>query len=115
MTGDDHAREGRPDAEAGPSAASPARPMDRQANEVSAVTRPQALPRSRPIETGGLLHQDPPVFELGAPGRSGASLPALDVPARDPFAALPPHLVRQAPPGLPEISEVEATRHYTRL
>ncbi|HJZ85361.1 MAG TPA: aminomethyl-transferring glycine dehydrogenase subunit GcvPB [Polyangia bacterium] len=70
---------------------------------------------SRPIETSGPLHHDPPIFELGAPGRSGASLPALDVPARDPRLALPAHLVRAQDPGLPEVSEVEATRHYTRL
>jgi glycine dehydrogenase subunit 2 len=97
MTGEDRDRAARPD------------------GATDADIGPSRPGRARPIETGGLLHQDPPVFELGAPGRSGASLPALDVPARDPFAALPPHLVRSAPPGLPEISEVEATRHYTRL
>jgi glycine dehydrogenase subunit 2 len=70
---------------------------------------------SAPRLVSGLLHQDPPIFELGAPGRTGASLPALDVPARDPEKALPAHLVRKGDPKLPEVSEVEATRHYTRL
>src|SRR5262249_53330357 len=68
-----------------------------------------------PKLTSGPLHQDPPIFELGAPGRSGASLPPLDVPARDPRAALAPHLLRSADPGLPEVSEGAAARHYTRL
>jgi glycine dehydrogenase subunit 2 len=69
----------------------------------------------KPIETSGPLHHDPPIFELGAPGRSGASLPPLDVPACEPTETSPPHLVRASDPGLPEVSEVEATRHYTRL
>ena len=30
--------------------------------------------------TPGLLHYEPSLFEIGAPGRSGASLPELDVP-----------------------------------
>jgi glycine dehydrogenase subunit 2 len=70
---------------------------------------------NRPIDTSSPLHHDPPIFELGAPGRSGASLPACDVPAKRPADALPAHLVRARDPGLPEVSEVEATRHYTRL
>jgi glycine dehydrogenase subunit 2 len=60
------------------------------------------------------LHPSPPIFEQGAPGRSGASLPRMDVPDRDPAAELGA-LGRKAAPGLPEVSEVEVTRHYTRL
>ena len=67
-----------------------------------------------PIETRHLLHHNPPIFEQGAPGRSGASLPKLDVPAVDP-AAVFGDLCRTQDPGLPEVSEVEVTRHYTRL
>ena len=37
-----------------------------------------------PIATRQLLHTSRPIFEQGAPGRSGASLPPLDVPAVDP-------------------------------
>src|SRR5687767_12472216 len=69
----------------------------------------------RPLEISAPLHHDPPIFEMGAPGRSGASLPTLDVPDRDIAKALPAHLVRSQDPGLPEVSEVEVTRHYTRL
>ena len=72
------------------------------------------LPDARPIETRHLLHPSPPIFEQGAPGRGGSSLPPLDVPAVDP-AALYGALARTTPAGLPEVSEVEVTRHYTRL
>ena len=68
-----------------------------------------------PLDTSGPLHHDPPIFEKGAPGRSGASLPPCDVPEREVRQALPAHLCRSRDPGLPEVSEVEATRHYTRL
>src|SRR5207253_6022109 len=74
-----------------------------------AVTRP-----AKPIETRQLLHPEPPIFEQGSPGRSGASLPPLDVPAVDPKAHFGA-LARSEAPGLPEVSEVEVTRHFTRL
>jgi glycine dehydrogenase subunit 2 len=62
----------------------------------------------------GIQFREPPIFERGAPGRSGASLPPLDVPAVDPvekFGAL----ARKTPAGLPEVSEPEAFRHFLRL
>jgi glycine dehydrogenase subunit 2 len=68
----------------------------------------------KPIETRHLLHHEPPIFELGAPGRTGASLPSCDVPERDPTVEYG-ELGRAEAPGLPEVSEVEVTRHYTRL
>src|ERR1700760_1832645 len=68
-----------------------------------------------PIATRQLLHTSRPIFEQGAPGRSGASLPPLDVPAVD-AKALFGNLARtDSGPSLPEVSEVEVTRHYTRL
>ncbi len=69
---------------------------------------------AKPIETRQLIHQEAPIFEQGSPGRTGASLPPLDVPAVDPkthFGAL----ARQKDPELAEVSEVEVTRHFTRL
>jgi glycine dehydrogenase subunit 2 len=69
---------------------------------------------TRPIETRQLLHPDPPIFDQGAAGRSGASLPALDVPPAN-ERALFGTLAREDAPGLPEVSEVEVTRHFTRL
>jgi glycine dehydrogenase subunit 2 len=68
----------------------------------------------KPVETRHLLHEEKLIFEQGAPGRFGASLPALDVPAVDEkvlFGAL----ARVEAPRLPEVSEVEVTRHFTRL
>ncbi len=62
----------------------------------------------------GLSFLEPPIFERGAPGRCGASLPELDVPAVDPADALGA-LARKVPAGLPEVSEPEAFRHFVRL
>jgi glycine dehydrogenase subunit 2 len=53
---------------------------------------------------------EPLIFELSRPGRCAVSLPELDVPA----AELPAGLVRTDLP-LPEVSELDLVRHYTRL
>ena len=55
------------------------------------------------------------IFELSAPGRFAYSLPALDVPSADPAGLIPPQYVRATPPELPEVSEVDVIRHYSRL
>jgi glycine cleavage system P protein (glycine dehydrogenase) subunit 2 len=55
------------------------------------------------------------VFELSAPGRVGYSLPDADVPEADPVRLLPPAHLRARPAALPEVSEVDVIRHYTRL
>ncbi|HZJ71266.1 MAG TPA: aminomethyl-transferring glycine dehydrogenase subunit GcvPB, partial [Planctomycetota bacterium] len=55
------------------------------------------------------------IFELSAPGRFAHSLPACDVPEGDPARLLPAEYVRPAPPELPEVSEVDVIRHYSRL
>jgi glycine dehydrogenase subunit 2 len=70
---------------------------------------------SGPTEASrGIQFREPPIFERGAPGRYGASLPALDVPAVEPAAAFG-ELARKVPAGLPEVSEPEAVRHFVRL
>jgi len=52
------------------------------------------------------------IFEQSRPGRScSAQAPAV---AKG-IAALPAHLLRAEPPLLPEVSELDAVRHYTRL
>lgn len=51
------------------------------------------------------------VFELGASGRRMNYLPMCDVPQ----TALPTDKLRKAAPKLPELTELELTRHYTRL
>lgn len=50
------------------------------------------------------------IFEISKPGRCAASLPDLDVPRAD----VPDGLVREDLP-LPEVSEPDLIRHYTRL
>jgi glycine dehydrogenase subunit 2 len=50
------------------------------------------------------------IFEISRPGRCATALPELDVPPAD----LPAGLVRDDLP-LPEVSEVDLVRHYTRL
>ena len=54
------------------------------------------------------------IFELSSPGRRGLVLPALDVPEDPSLAALPAGMVRQEV-ELPEVSQVDVVRHFTRL
>jgi glycine dehydrogenase subunit 2 len=54
------------------------------------------------------------LFEKSSPGKYAYKLPALDVPAVDP-AALLGSSVRKDPAELPELSEIEIIRHFTRL
>jgi glycine dehydrogenase subunit 2 len=67
------------------------------------------------VEVADLARDEPLLFERSAPGRCGCSLPRLDVPEVDPGALLSPDQVRADLPGLPELSEVEVVRHFTRL
>src|SRR6266850_1189092 len=55
------------------------------------------------------------LFELSSPGKKGYQLPELDVPSIDATAALGASNVRDEIEGFPEVSEVEAIRHFTRL
>jgi glycine dehydrogenase subunit 2 len=57
----------------------------------------------------------PVIFELSTPGRVGASYPDPDVPARPLEALIPDSQLRADPPALPEVSELDVVRHYTRL
>jgi glycine dehydrogenase subunit 2 len=55
------------------------------------------------------------VFEEGSSGRRGFDLPALDVPASDIASLVDSELLRDSIPGMPELSEVDVIRHFTRL
>lgn len=57
---------------------------------------------------------EPLLFEISRPGRLGVELPICDVPAQALDALLPTDAVRDAVP-LPELSEPEVIRHFTRL
>ncbi|HMO55833.1 MAG TPA: aminomethyl-transferring glycine dehydrogenase subunit GcvPB [Roseiflexaceae bacterium] len=55
---------------------------------------------------------EPPIFEHSTPGKIGVNLPVLDVPQ----AALPAELLRSdGLQQLPELTEPEVVRHYTRI
>src|ERR1700716_4171283 len=59
-----------------------------------------------------LQAREPLIFELSKPGRhAGTQFP----PVAAGSAEIPPHLRRATPPRLPEVSELQAVRHYTRL
>jgi glycine dehydrogenase subunit 2 len=58
---------------------------------------------------------EPLLFESSSPGKLAYQLPELDVPPVDPAEALGAANVRDEIPGFPEVSEVEAIRHFTRL
>ncbi len=58
---------------------------------------------------------EPLVFENSSPGKRGYQLPPLDVPAVDAASALGAKNTREQIEGFPEVSEVEAIRHFTRL
>ncbi|WP_227763885.1 aminomethyl-transferring glycine dehydrogenase subunit GcvPB [Zhaonella formicivorans] len=55
------------------------------------------------------------IFELSSPGRRGYSLPAVDVPEQEVSALIPQEYLRTEAPELPEVSEVDVVRHFTRL
>ena len=52
------------------------------------------------------------IFELSKPGRGAAT---QFPPAASGSAPIPAHLRRAAPPALPQVSELQAVRHFTRL
>ena len=55
---------------------------------------------------------EPLIFSRSGSGKVGYSLPQLDVPEA---ADLSPELLREKRSLLPEVSEVEVVRHYTKL
>jgi len=58
---------------------------------------------------------EPLIFELGAPGRKGYTLPAPDVPAEPLEEMIPARYLRRTPANLPEVSEPDVIRHFTHL
>jgi len=64
---------------------------------------------SRPKDSFPLL------FELSRPGRRAYGFPELDVPEQPLEALVPPQLLREGGPDLPELSELQVVRHYTNL
>ena len=55
------------------------------------------------------------IFEKSISGRHGYTLPSLDVPSIAVESAVPASLQRKTAPELPEVSELDVVRHFTRL
>src|SRR5437879_3434593 len=58
---------------------------------------------------------EPLLFELGSPGRRAFDLPKLDVPPKNVADLVDPALLRDDLSGMPELSEVDVIRHFTRI
>ncbi|MGC2211552.1 MAG: aminomethyl-transferring glycine dehydrogenase subunit GcvPB [Candidatus Korobacteraceae bacterium] len=70
---------------------------------------------SEHIKTSTHISQDEGlIFEHSSPGKKAFRLPPLDVPEADAAAELGDAL-RTVPAALPEVSEIEIIRHFTRL
>jgi glycine dehydrogenase subunit 2 len=61
-----------------------------------------------------LTQNEPLLFEKSSPGKRGYRLPPLDVPEAD-AGELLGDAARTEAPELPELSEIEIIRHFTRL
>ncbi|UCF78117.1 MAG: aminomethyl-transferring glycine dehydrogenase subunit GcvPB [Candidatus Eiseniibacteriota bacterium] len=68
-----------------------------------------------PQGEGPRLEAEPLLSELHSQGHGSFVAPALDVPAVRAEDAIPSHLLRKESQGLPELSEPEVVRHFTRL
>jgi glycine dehydrogenase subunit 2 len=55
------------------------------------------------------------IFELSREGRKGYSLPGCDVPKASLDSLIPEEYLRTCEPELPEVSEVQAVRHFVGL
>ncbi len=84
---------------------------------LSANPAPQAaatlVPQAAPAGSPGV--EEPTIFDLSVPGRRTAPSAVCDVPARPLDELIPPALQRQNEPALPELSELQVVRHFTRL
>ena len=76
----------------------------------SEVLIPSTTGKVRPHQT----QNEALLFEKSSPGKRAYKLPPLDVPAVDP-AALLGDARREKAAALPELSEIEIVRHFTRL
>ena len=62
------------------------------------------------VGTTGLIFKEPLLWEKGATGRNGFSLPRRDVPASELDDEL-----KGSGPDFPDLSELDVVRHFTRL
>lgn len=62
-----------------------------------------------------MTHDKALIFELSRPGRKAYSLPKCDVPEISLNELLDDKYIRKTPAELPEVSELDAVRHFTQL
>ncbi|MDD2373229.1 MAG: aminomethyl-transferring glycine dehydrogenase subunit GcvPB, partial [Syntrophomonadaceae bacterium] len=55
------------------------------------------------------------IFEKNLEGSNSFTIPPADIPEVDIRASIPASFLREAAPALPDISEVEAVRHFVDL
>lgn len=55
------------------------------------------------------------IYEKSVKGRRGQVLPEAGVPADRESVSVPERFLRKSPPPLPEVSELDAVRHFVRL
>ncbi|MCD7033180.1 aminomethyl-transferring glycine dehydrogenase subunit GcvPB [Metabacillus sp. GX 13764] len=55
------------------------------------------------------------IFELSKPGRTGYSLPEMDIEVKELNEYIPADYLREEETDLPEVSELDIMRHYTAL
>ena len=60
-------------------------------------------------------YHQPLIFETSVQGRTGYSLPEMDVEEIDVSEVIPAAYIRQESAALPEVSELDIMRHYTAL
>ncbi|HHV98414.1 MAG TPA: aminomethyl-transferring glycine dehydrogenase subunit GcvPB [Clostridiaceae bacterium] len=61
------------------------------------------------------MREEKLIFEMGTKGRTAYSLPDLDVPRKGVENLIASEYLRETAPALPEVSEPEVVRHFTRL
>lgn len=62
-----------------------------------------------------MLKKQSLIFEMSRAGRKAYSLPECDVPVKPVQEIMDSNLLRTEAPELPEVSELEAVRHFTQL
>ncbi|MDX6290491.1 MAG: glycine dehydrogenase subunit 2, partial [Blastocatellia bacterium] len=66
--------------------------------------------------TTHISHNESLIFERSQPGRAGFMLPALDVDETSLDEIIPAQFQREDDlAGMPEVSEVDVVRHFTRM
>ncbi|HEY4716425.1 MAG TPA: aminomethyl-transferring glycine dehydrogenase subunit GcvPB [bacterium] len=65
--------------------------------------------------TTGFNFNEPLIFDRSKNGKTGCSLPEIDLPQVEPESVIPKELLRDKDSNLPEVSELDVVRHYVRL